>query len=443
MEVQLDLEAIRQRKLMIFTPLFTPSRGYFQSMLALHHLLSEYGIDAELHQPANQSDIPWIRNKATDVFLRSDCTDLLQIDNDIAFDPMDILALMHFDKDVIGANCPRKQIDWNLIREAVLLQPDISPDKLQLMGATWMAVVSPDSPDEDYWFQSILPVPVPASLYQRLPYAVSLRDVEEIPAGRLFGQDDEDFWQNPVAPVAASLYQRLPLGDPEELPAGSLFGQDDEDFWRNPTAPVAASLKWPQQYLFGDQSDVPSGSLKKFNAPDEDYWQNRVAPVQATLYQPLPYAFDAAAESTEFEFGTVATTQAPQSLSAIGDVTGGQALGGGISWPYPPLSTRHWSAPPSSKLKIEKAPEEQPKPQAISGTVATVQRPAKVQAAGEVANPVSGKSKTRSRKDFCESIAKQTMAGDVSARGKTDFLEAKAEHRDIELEIILALISEM
>src|ERR1043165_460245 len=126
MEIQLELVALRKRRLMIFTPLFAPSRGYFQAMLRLHQLLAEYGFEYELFQPNNESDIAWARNKASDAFLRSNCTDLVQIDNDVDFDAWDVLAFMHFEKGVIGANCPRKQVDWNLTREAVLLQPDIS-----------------------------------------------------------------------------------------------------------------------------------------------------------------------------------------------------------------------------------------------------------------------------------------------------------------------------
>src|SRR6266487_7027497 len=144
MEIQLDLAALRQRKLMICTPLFVPSLGYFRSMLALHQLLADCGLTYELQQATNESDVSLARNKMTDVFLRSDCSDLVWIDNDVAFDPWDILAFLHFDKPIIGANCPRKQIDWNLVREAVLLEPSIMPEKLEMMGATWMAAMSED-----------------------------------------------------------------------------------------------------------------------------------------------------------------------------------------------------------------------------------------------------------------------------------------------------------
>src|ERR1017187_932299 len=99
---------------------------------------------------------------------------------------------------------------------------------------------------------------------------------------------NEDYWRNPVAPVPARLFQRLPLGDPEELPAASLaLGQPDEDYWRNPVASVTASLY--QRLPLGDPEEIPAGSLVPLIPhPDEDFWQNSVAPVPATLYQRLP-----------------------------------------------------------------------------------------------------------------------------------------------------------
>jgi hypothetical protein len=145
-EIIVNLERLRKtRKLMVATPLLGPTSEYLQSMWGLANLISTQGLPASPpYLPRNQSDVALLRNKMTDEFLRSDCTDILQVDNDVGFEPMDVLAMMHFEKEVIGANCPRKQIDWNLIREAVILQPDISPEKLALMGATWMATISPD-----------------------------------------------------------------------------------------------------------------------------------------------------------------------------------------------------------------------------------------------------------------------------------------------------------
>src|SRR5262249_35839366 len=61
------------------------------------------------------------------------------------------------------------------------------------------------------------------------PRVVMALDPEEIPAGFLHGQPDEDFWVSGVMPVAAALFRGMPIGDPEEVPAGFLHGQPDED----------------------------------------------------------------------------------------------------------------------------------------------------------------------------------------------------------------------
>lgn len=111
---------------------------------------------------------------------------------------------------------------------------------------------------------------------------------QDDPAGKLFGQDDEDFWQNPVAPVPAAL-GRLYLPDPEEIPATTLRGQPDEDFWTNPVAPVQP---WTP-FVFRDD-DV---AVQPVLGIDEDLWENPVPAVPASLgriYIPDPEEIPAA-----------------------------------------------------------------------------------------------------------------------------------------------------
>ena len=166
------------------------------------------------------------------------------------------------------------------------------------------------TPDEDFWKNPVNPIAT--GNYVPLPY---LPDTEEIPAGSLHGQADEDFWKNPVSPIATANYVPLPyLPDAEEIPAGSLHGQPDEDFWINSVAPVAPAppALYQQFPCLPDLNDDPAGSLAQFTTPDEDYWQNPVPagtgqnpvpcslfPVPSTIFQPLPYLFDAA----EIELG--------------------------------------------------------------------------------------------------------------------------------------------
>ena len=112
--------------------------------------------------------------------------------------------------------------------------------------------------DEDFWPQAQLPPPVQATLYQKLP----IGDPEEIPAHTLKGQLDEDFWpqfQLPP-PVRATLYQKLPLGDPEEIPAKTLRGLPEEELWQNRVWPVPATI-WQELPYLPDPEEIPAGKL--------------------------------------------------------------------------------------------------------------------------------------------------------------------------------------
>lgn len=83
--------------------------------------------------------------------------------------------------------------------------------------------------------------------------------------GGLYGQPDEDYWQNQVAPTQVRPYVRLPFTDPDETPAGTLFGAYDEDF---DLRLLARQWVTPQPRLTLDTDD---GFQQRF-VPDEDYW---------------------------------------------------------------------------------------------------------------------------------------------------------------------------
>jgi hypothetical protein len=201
-------------------------------------------------------------------------------------------------------------------------------------------------PEETEWQNRVRPVPPPS--FQALPYGP---EPEELPAGSLRGQPDEDFWQNPVAAVPAcpprasggwppALYGQLPyLPDPTEDPAGSPHGLPEEAEWQNWVAPLSASFCqqfpyasaetaevlpqavsppeedfWQNPVPYGtgqnpvpglipnvaacrgtalplpylpDGEEIPAGSL--YGVPEEFYWQNPVPPVPAAMWQPMPY----------------------------------------------------------------------------------------------------------------------------------------------------------
>jgi hypothetical protein len=185
-------------------------------------------------------------------------------------------------------------IQWGITYWYVVYSYDTSTGLQSTTPTNEISASYPPVIDEDFWQNPV--APVPPSVYQPLPI-VAGESAEIVPA--VVFQPDEDFWGNPVAPVPPTTLQRLPYAatDVEELPAGSLHGQPDEDFWQNPVAPVPPCGPKPSgggpPALYGqlpylpEVSDEPSGSLH--GQPDEDFWANPVAPVPATVYQRPPY----------------------------------------------------------------------------------------------------------------------------------------------------------
>jgi hypothetical protein len=120
MQFELDMERIRKNKLFIATPMYGGQAAglYIKSILDLNGLLMQAGIENRFSFLFNESLITRARNYLVDEFLRSGMTHLLFIDSDIEFNPMDVLAMMHFDKDIIGGPYPKKTIKWGNIDAA-------------------------------------------------------------------------------------------------------------------------------------------------------------------------------------------------------------------------------------------------------------------------------------------------------------------------------------
>jgi hypothetical protein len=94
----------------------------------------QYGIEVRFSFLFNESLIQRARNYIVDEFLRSDCSHLMFIDADIGFNPMDIIAMLALDKDIIGAPYPKKTIKWENIKKAIVKNPEISAGELERLG---------------------------------------------------------------------------------------------------------------------------------------------------------------------------------------------------------------------------------------------------------------------------------------------------------------------
>ena len=126
MEINIELEELRKRKLFVAAPMYGGQcAGMFcRSTNDLSAMAVHYGIDLRFYYLFNESLITRARNYCVDEFMRSDCTHMLFIDSDIGFDAkevMTLLALMDDESeyDVLCGPYPKKCISWEKIKQAV------------------------------------------------------------------------------------------------------------------------------------------------------------------------------------------------------------------------------------------------------------------------------------------------------------------------------------
>jgi len=109
---------------------------------------------------------------------------------------------------------------------------------------------------------------------------------EEIPAGSLSGQPDEDYWQTVPAPQFGPNYVGRPFADTDD-PAGSLFGVPEESEYR----PSSQQQSWLARAFVADD-DLPITAA--VTIIDEDYWaqpaswQQARSPLAASADDDLP-----------------------------------------------------------------------------------------------------------------------------------------------------------
>jgi hypothetical protein len=148
-----DVAKLKQCRLFIATPMYGGQchGRYVQSCLGLLALCGQYGIDVRFFYVFNDSLIAKARNNLADQFMQESSasltpsTHLLFIDGDIAFDPADVLTLLSLDKDVIGVPYSRKVVNWDAIKTAIRLQPDISDDALRSVSGDCVFNTLPDT----------------------------------------------------------------------------------------------------------------------------------------------------------------------------------------------------------------------------------------------------------------------------------------------------------
>ncbi len=126
MDIEVDIDELRKRKILIATPMFGGMCGgqYTKSTADLAKLCAMYGVEIDFFYLFNESLITRARNYCVDEFMRSHYTHLMFIDADIGFNPNDVLAMAALqgedsEYDILCAPYPKKTIAWEKIKMAV------------------------------------------------------------------------------------------------------------------------------------------------------------------------------------------------------------------------------------------------------------------------------------------------------------------------------------
>lgn len=139
MEIQIDLNSIKKNRIFLATPMYggLAHGDYMTSCLGLITTLGKFGISITFSFLYNESLVTRARNTLVDTFLKSDCTHLLFVDADIGFDPNDVVTLLAFDKDIIGAPVAKKGINWKNVALAARNNLNMDPNELKYLTGTY------------------------------------------------------------------------------------------------------------------------------------------------------------------------------------------------------------------------------------------------------------------------------------------------------------------
>jgi len=126
MEININIEQLRERGLFLATPMYGGQcAGMFaRSVADLSAFCAKHQIPLQMYFLFNESLITRARNYCVDEFMRGEAGHLMFIDSDIGFSPQDVIALMalqiqHEEYDIIGGPYPKKTIAWEKIKAAV------------------------------------------------------------------------------------------------------------------------------------------------------------------------------------------------------------------------------------------------------------------------------------------------------------------------------------
>ena len=125
-QIQVRIEDLQKEKIFVATPCYggALTEPYFRSTVKLLTFCNQHKIPLAFGTIANESLVTRARNVLVAYFLQSNFTRLLFIDADIEYQVEDIIKLVYHDRDVVVGAYPKKGVNWQRIKDAVVDQKD-------------------------------------------------------------------------------------------------------------------------------------------------------------------------------------------------------------------------------------------------------------------------------------------------------------------------------
>jgi hypothetical protein len=125
-------------KILIATPMYGGfcTGFYLQCILQTQAVFNANKVESMMSFVFNESLITRARNALAHNFLKTDCTHLLFIDADIAWNGNDLIPMILSNKDVICGIYPKKEINWQTVSNAV--KDGVPVEQLKTHTGAWV-----------------------------------------------------------------------------------------------------------------------------------------------------------------------------------------------------------------------------------------------------------------------------------------------------------------
>jgi hypothetical protein len=133
-QIQVRIEDLQKERIFVATPCYggALTEPYFRSTVKLLTFCNQHKIPLAFGTIANESLVTRARNVLVAYFLQSNFTRLLFIDADIEYQVEDIIKLVYHDRDVVVGAYPKKGVNWQRIKDAVVDQKEQKHDDRQI-----------------------------------------------------------------------------------------------------------------------------------------------------------------------------------------------------------------------------------------------------------------------------------------------------------------------